>query len=222
MNQIIREFTRPSKDIIAKFADIPSAIISDVLGRYNCMDNRIKPVYPKARVVGPAFTVRTYPSDNLMIHLALKLAEKGDLLVVDAGGYPNAGLWGELMTVAALQKELVGIVIDGGVRDRSEIEELGFPVFCAGINARGGYKSNPGALNCAISCGGIAVNPGDIIVADENGVVAIPQDEAESTLLKAQQKMIAEAELIKKMRQGIELFELLGLDEELKRLNITW
>lgn len=220
MNYIRKSFNRPEKDLIEKFKNIPTPILSDVMGRYRCMDNSIRPVYESARIVGTALTVKTYPSDNLMIHAGVKLAEPGDVLVVDAGGFTNAGLWGELLTLAAQMREIKGLVIDGGIRDCKEIEEMDFPVFSKGINARGGYKNNPGSINCTISCGGISVNPGDIIVGDENGVVVVPLENAYQVYEKAIDKLKAEEVIREKMNEGIELFDILNLKEQLEKLNI--
>lgn len=221
MNNIRTTVERLDENLIAKFSSISTPTLSDVMGRHFCMDSSIKPIYTKAKIVGSAFTVKTYPSDNLMCHIALKMAMPGDVLVIDAGGYTNAGLWGELMSIAAKLKGIAGVVIDGGARDCREIEEMGFPVFARGISARGGYKINPGSINNPVACGGISVGPGDIIVADENGVVAIPKEDANNVYDKALKKIKQEEEIKEKLLEGKELFSLLSLDSVVKQLNIS-
>lgn len=221
MNCIRTNFIRPDKRLIEKFSKISTPTVSDAMGRHFCMDSSIKPIYKNAKVVGPAFTVKTYPSDNLMCHIALKMAMPGDVLVVDAGGYSNAGLWGELMSIAAKIKGLAGIVIDGGVRDCNEIEAMDFPVFAKGINARGGYKTNPGSLNCTIACGGIAVDAGDIIIADENGVVVIPRTSAEEVYERSIKKVEDEKQIKERLFKGEALFDLLDLEKAVTKLNLT-
>lgn len=220
MQTFNRTFERPYKEWNEKFASIATPIIGDVMGRQNIMDFRIRPIWTGARCVGPALTVMTYPSDNLMIHLGVSLAEEGDILVVDAGNYPNAGLWGEILTVNAMERKVGGIVIDGGVRDIKEIEELGFPMYASGINARGGYKSNPGTVNMPVSCGGVAVCPGDLIVADENGVAVIPKDDIEIVYEKCLAKIEAEKGIMEQLRQGKSTLEIMNMEETLVKLGI--
>jgi 4-hydroxy-4-methyl-2-oxoglutarate aldolase len=215
-----RSFERPDKKWYEKFADIATPIIGDVMGRQNIMDNRIRPIWTGARCVGSALTIMTYPSDNLMIHLGVSLAQEGDILVVDAGNYPNAGIWGEILTVNAINRKIGGIVIDGGVRDIKEIEELGFPMFAFGINARGGYKSNPGTVNRPVSCGGVAVSPGDLIVADENGVAVIPKDDIEIVYVKCLEKIESELKIIEQLKLGKDTLEIMNMEESLVKLGI--
>ncbi|WP_252312671.1 RraA family protein [Sinobaca sp. H24] len=220
MQEFSKGFKRPHKSWNEKYSDIPTPVIGDVMGRFNIMDERIKPIWKGDRYVGPALPIMTYPSDNFMIHLGVDLAEEGDFLIVDAGNYQNAGLWGEVLTVNAMEKKIKGIVIDGAVRDVKEIEELKFPVFASGINARGGYKSNPGTVNIPISCGGVAVSPGDLIVADENGIAVVPQNDIEIIYKKCIEKIDAETEIMDQLRHGKNTFEIMGLDNTLERLGI--
>jgi 4-hydroxy-4-methyl-2-oxoglutarate aldolase len=215
-----RSFERPDKHWIEKFAGIATPIIGDVMGRQNIMDHRIKPIWAGARCVGSALTIMSYPSDNLMIHLGVSLAEAGDILVVDAGNYPNAGVWGEILTINAMNRNIGGIVIDGAVRDIKEIEEIGFPMFASGINARGGYKSNPGTVNMPVSCGGVAVCPGDLIVADENGVAVIPKADIEMVYEMCLTKMKAEQKIMEQLKLGKDTLEILNLEESIEKLGI--
>jgi 4-hydroxy-4-methyl-2-oxoglutarate aldolase len=215
-----RTFERPNKEWNEKFANIATPIIGDVMGRQNIMDHRIRPIWTGARCVGTALTIMSYPSDNLMIHLGVSLAEEGDILVVDAGNYPNAGVWGEILTVNAMQRNIGGIIIDGAVRDIKEIEELGFPMFASGINARGGYKSNPGTVNMPVSCGGVAVCPGDLIVADENGVAVIPKADIEMVYEMCLTKMKAEQKIMEQLKLGKDTLEILNLEESIEKLGI--
>jgi 4-hydroxy-4-methyl-2-oxoglutarate aldolase len=215
-----RTFERPNKEWNEKFANIATPIIGDVMGRQNIMDHRIRPIWTGARCVGTALTIMSYPSDNLMIHLGVSLAEEGDILVVDAGNYPNAGVWGEILTVNAMQRNIGGIIIDGAVRDIKEIEELGFPMFASGINARGGYKSNPGTVNMPVSCGGVAVCPGDLIVADENGVAVIPKVDIEMVYEMCLTKMKAEQKIMEQLKLGKDTLEIMNLEESLEKLGI--
>lgn len=216
MEQYNKDFSRPDKEWTEKFKKIPSPIIGDVMGRQNIMDARIQPRWEGAKIVGPAFTVITYPSDNLMIHVAVKYAKPGDVLIIDSGNYQNAGLWGEILTVNAIKREIEGVIIDGGVRDVAEIAELKFPLFSSSINARGGYKVNPGKINISTSCGGISVNSGDLVVADENGIAVIPQKDIERIYGLCIEKLESEKSTMKQLADGENTFDLMGMDKVLK------
>ena len=183
------------------------------------MSYAIKPLSPSMRIVGCAVTVQTYRADNLLLHVALEMAQEGDVLVVDAGAIPDTGLWGGLMTRMALRKGIGGLIIDGGVRDSQELISLGFPVFARAVSPQGGFKASPGSVNVPVSCGGTAVHPGDLIVADADGVVVASAD-APDILVKAQAIQAKEAALIEKMDRGETLFSLLGLGESLNRLGL--
>ena len=220
MKEFNRSFDRPDKSWNHKFSQIPTPVIGDVMGRQNIMDARIRPTWTGGRMVGPALTVMTYPSDNFMMHVGVSLAQEGDVLVIDAGNYQNAGLWGEILTVNAMYRKVEGIVIDGAVRDVKEIEELKFPVFASGINARGGYKSNPGTVNRPVSCGGVAVSAGDLIVADENGVAVIPKQNIEEVYYECLEKIEAENQIMEQLKQGKDTFEIMNMQETATKLGI--
>lgn len=220
MKNFKSSFERPSNIWINKFSDIPTPVIGDVMGRQNIMDARIRPTWVGARFVGPALPIMTYPSDNFMIHVGVSLAQAGDILVVDAGNYQNAGLWGEILTINAMHRKVKGIVIDGAVRDVKEIEEVQFPMFASGINARGGYKSSPGTVNIPVSCGGVAVCPGDLIVGDENGVAVIPRLDIETVYEGCVKKINSEKQTIEQLKQGKDTFEIMNMQGTLDKLGI--
>jgi 4-hydroxy-4-methyl-2-oxoglutarate aldolase len=211
---------RPSKEIIKELSAFGTAMIADSMGRYGAMKPYIRPVVGKTKLAGPAFTVQTYRSDNLMLHVALELAEEGDVLVVDAGEVINAGLWGGLMTTMALKKKLGGVVTDGAIRDSQEIIESGLPVFSKSISPLGGFKESPGSVNIQISCGGVVVNPGDIIIGDDDGVAVIPINKATEVLELCKKTDARETLFRKGMNEGKSLFELLNLKKKLENINI--
>lgn len=220
MYTINRLKARPPKELVKELSEFGVALIADSMGRYGAMKPYIRPVARGMKLAGPAFTVQTYRSDNLMLHAALELAEEGDVLVVDAGEVTNAGLWGGLMTTMALKKKLGGIITDGAIRDSQEIIESGFPVFSKSISPLGGFKEAPGSVNISISCGGVAVNPGDIVIGDDDGVVVIPMDKAAEVLELCKTTAAKEAAIIKGMNEGKTLFELFNLNKKLEILNM--
>lgn len=200
-------------EIVRDFKDIAVANVGDARGRFGCMSHRIKPLASSMRLIGPALTVQTYRADNLALHVALDMAREGDILIVDAGAIPDTGLWGGLMTRMALSKKLGGIVIDGGVRDSQYLIELAFPVFSSAVSPQGGFKASPGSINVPISCGGVSVSPGDLIVGDADGVVVVPASHAEEILHKARTIQIKEAEFEERISKGEKLFDMLKLKE---------
>jgi RraA family protein len=167
------------------------------------------------RVVGPALTVKVPPSDNLMIHKALTLVKPGDVMVIDGGGDHAWALLGFLMVSTAIKLGLAGIVVDGCVRDAAEIRASGFPVFAAGINPNGPMKEGPGEINFPIQCGGQPVHPGDMIVADGDGVVVVPQAHAAGTVDKVKAVIAKEEARLVEIKEGVTTFP--GLDEILKQ-----
>jgi len=218
---IIPNFRRPDYKVVKALGELSVALIADTLGRFGCLNSSIKPLSDNMRLAGQALTVQTYRADNLMLHVALELASLGDILVVDAGGIQNTGMWGDLMTQMALKKGVAGIVIDGGGRDKQQIIESGFPVFAKSVSPLGGFKSSPGSVNVQISCAGVAVNPGDIVVGDADGVVIVPIDIAGKTLVAAREIAEKEKQISERIQQGETLFEILKLDENLEKHGLS-
>jgi 4-hydroxy-4-methyl-2-oxoglutarate aldolase len=207
------DFTRPDAEIIKAFAKIPTATISDAMGRYGAMSSDMKSVFPGARVCGSAFTVSVYANDNLMVHLALKEARPGDILIIDSGGYTQCALWGELMSFSARCRGLGGTVIDGGVRDKDAIAELGYPVFSRTIIPVGTHKSNIGSICKPVSCDGVPIFPGDIIVGDSDGVVVVPLDQASVVLENTRAIIGREHQMRKRIEKGELIFDILELEK---------
>lgn len=178
--RIQTDFHRPPVGLIARLGKIPTSVLSDAMLRTHTMCAAIRPYAGQARMAGPAFTVRVREGDNLLLHLALDLAQPGDVVVVDAGGALENAVLGELMTRWAAHRQLGGLVIDGAVRDAESLAHQPLPVYARGVTPRGPYKDGPGEINLPVSCGGQAVCPGDIIVGDADGVCVIPAAEAEA------------------------------------------
>lgn len=222
MHEVVRTIDRPAEDIVQAFRGIPSAVLSDVTTRYeNTMSSEIKPVWDAPTMAGTALTVKTYPGDNLMIHKALTIAEPGDVLVVDANGYTEAGLFGELLSRSCQSHGLHGTVVDGAVRDVGAIGEIEYPVYARGVSPKGSYKAHPGSINVSISCGGLNVSPGDVVVGDGEGVITVPSDDAEAVLEAAEEKLEAEAALRERVEEGEYIYHAAGHDEAYERLDVT-
>lgn len=189
---VIRHIQRVDAGTVAQAAAYPSSILADVAGRRGALSGRIAPLAPSMRFAGPAITVEVRPGDNLMIHAAMAIAQPGDVLVIDGKGDLNSALMGEIMSQQCVALGIVGVVIDGAVRDCEAIRELGFPMYAAGLNPNGPTKFIPGRLNHPISIGGVSVNPGDLVVGDADGVTVIERDKAAAMLPLAAEKVAAE------------------------------
>jgi len=186
---------RPARSLIEGFSGIPVANIADNMNRMSCLDARIRPVNA-IPLLGPAFTVKARAGDNLLLHKALDLAKAGDIVVVDAQGDLSNAIMGELMVLWAIKRGIGGFVIDGAIRDVGTIRKLGIPVYAAGVTPAGPFKDGPGEINTPISCGGIVIHPGDILVGDEDGVVAIAPADAIELLEKSRSKSLAEQKIM--------------------------
>jgi 4-hydroxy-4-methyl-2-oxoglutarate aldolase len=173
---------------------------------------RLRPAWAGARVAGPALPVQCAPGDNLAVHAAVAAAAPGEVLVVDAAAVPELGYWGEVLTTGAQSRGIAGLVIDGGVRDIDALERLGFPVFSALIALPGATKTSGGAYRVAVTVGGAAVEPGDYVVADRDGVVVVPGAEIDAVVDAGRRRAAKEADMFRALRAGKTTIELLGLD----------
>lgn len=185
--RVVTDFNRPSKTLIEKFQELPVANIADTMNRMFCLDARIRPLNA-AKLLGPALTVKVRAGDNLLLHKAIDLAQPGDILVVDAQGDVSNAIMGELMVLWAQERGIGGFIIDGAIRDLNTLRELNIPIYAAGITPAGPYKEGPGEINMPISCGGVVVYPGDIVVGDEDGVVIVNPIDAAALLERVEQK----------------------------------
>ena len=199
---INNKFERVSADLVRQAARYQPAIFSDINDRRGALHGRIAALAPRMKLAGPAFTVEVRPGDNLMIHAAMSLAKPGDVLVIDGKGDQTAALMGEIMMTACKQLGLAGVVMDGAVRDSLAIDELDFPVFCVGTNPNGPTKQVAGRIGHAISVGGVTVYPGDFIIGDADGIVAIEREKLASLLPLAAHKVEAETKRIAQIKQG--------------------
>ena len=202
---IRRDFARVSADVVKKAAAYQAAILADVAGRRGTMHGRIAAVAPEMKLAGPAFTVEVRAGDNLMIHAAMSIAQPGDILVIDGKGDQTCALMGAIMMNGCKVQKLGGVVIDAAIRDVLELRELGFPVFAVGTNPNGPTKFVPGRINWPVSCGGISVEPGDLVVGDADGIVVIEREKAPSMLDLAARKVADETARIAAIQAGKDL-----------------
>jgi 4-hydroxy-4-methyl-2-oxoglutarate aldolase len=210
-----------TSDQVKRLRALGAATVYEAQGAKGALDGGIKPIDPASLLVGPALTVDTRPADNLMLHYALLKARPGDVLVVDAKGFLEAGPWGDVMTAAAMKAGIAGLVIHGAVRDASAIVQTGFPVFCRGLSIKGTGKHQPGRLNVPVCIGDVLIRPGDVIVGDRDGLVVVARDGVDAVIAKAVAREAKEAEQRLAIERGTSTAELLGLMPVLQRLALN-
>lgn len=185
--RVVQDFPRPGLDILDAFQQCPTTDLASIVGRLFTMSTAIRPLYrPIRRVAGTALTVKVPPGDSLMVHAALDYLKEGDVLVVDAGGDEEYCLGGGLMCAIAQRRGARGFVLDGVYRDADEMRSIDFPAFGRGLFPRPAQKVGPGEINTTVQCGGVIVNPGDIVVADGEGAVVVPAAYAQVVLAASQ------------------------------------
>jgi regulator of RNase E activity RraA len=214
--RILPRSRKVAPDVVARFRALPVANVSDVMSRMTAGGPRLRPMHAGGGLAGPALTVKTRPGDNLMIHKAIALAEPGDVIVVDGGGDLTNALIGELMLAQMVKRGLAGIVLNGAIRDSAAIRGQGFPVFAAGVTHRGPYKDGPGEINLPIALDGMVIEPGDLILGDEDGLLSVPFDAVETVHAAATQKASAEARQMANIEAGTH--DASWVDATLRRL----
>lgn len=213
IKQVSKRPTAAEVEAVAKFSP---ATIHEAQGRRGALSSRIKPVDYRMKLCGPAFTVRCAPRDNIMLQLAINYAEPGDIIVVSAGEYEEAGSFGDVLANACLAKGIGGLVTDSGVRDTLQLRDLGFPVFSLSVCIKGTVKETLTATNEPVVVGGELIHPGDIIVGDADGLVVVRREEALEVAKLSEAREAAEAEYIAAYKAGKSVIEVSNLEAVLK------
>ncbi len=217
----------PSIDpaLVARAAEIGVADLHEglgsVFGRKALMSARMRPLNKGLRIAGQAVTAFNYPGDNLMLHMALRLAEKGQVLVLSNGGGEHGALWGEMAATYAKKKGIAGIIVHGPIRDVDALAELGSPVWSTAISPSHPDKKSAGAVNVPMVCDGVLVRPGDVIVADGDGVIAVPRGALATAVANAEKRAAREQEIRKELAAGKHLFDVMGLKASFDALGIA-
>lgn len=209
-----RRATDLDPQAVRALREIPTPNISDSMGKLSPGGAALRPMHSGARMAGPAFTVRVPPGDNLLVYKAFAAAQPGDVVVVDAGGVLEQAIVGEIMTLWAASRGLAGVVVHGAVRDVAILREADFPVYAAGSTHRGPYKNGPGELNVPVSLDGMVVEPGDLLVGDADGVVAVPAADVRAVAQAAEAIRRREDDLVAGLREG--RFDVSWLDPLLR------
>ena len=189
-------------ELVQRFAALPVANVSDSMYRMTAAGPELRPMHASGGMAGVALTVKARPGDNLMLHKAIDMAVPGDVIVMDAGGDLTNAVMGELMLAYAVKKGVAGFVLNGAIRDADAFVATNLPTFAAGVTHRGPYKDGPGEINVPVSLGGMVVMPGDIVIGDNDGVLAVPQAESEAILARTEAKQDAETRQMKAIAEG--------------------
>ena len=200
--RVLKQQRKVAAEWVERYRSVPVANISDSMNRMTAGGASLKPMHRSGVLVGPALTVKARPGDNLMLHHALDIAQPGDVIVVDAGGDLSNALIGEMMVAYAIKKGVAGIVINGAIRDAASIGAGDFPVFAAGITHRGPYKDGPGEVNVPIALAGMVIEPGDLVIGDEDGLLCVPFDQVAEVYDRAHAKHAAEQQQLEQIALG--------------------
>lgn len=200
--RIIQIENKINEELVEKFRPLATSLLSDNMNRLHAIGHNLRPFHKEGKLVGSAFTVKTRPGDNLMVHKAIDIAKPGDVIIVEAGGDLTNAIIGEIMVTLASKRGIAGFVIDGAIRDSGPISRGTFPVYARGVTNRGPYKDGPGEINVPVSIEGMVVNPGDFIIGDEDGLVVISPKNAEQIINLAQQQQLKEKIVLQSIEDG--------------------
>jgi regulator of RNase E activity RraA len=200
--RIKKTWERIDSALVEAFRPLPVANVSDCMWRMDSGGGNLHPMHRDGKLAGPAFTVRMRPGDNLLLHKAIDMAQPGDVIVCDAGGDVTNSLFGELMLSHAIKRGVAGFVLNGAVRDADALYERNLPVYAAGVTHRGPYKDGPGEIGFAIGLGGMVIQPGDLLLGDADGVLAVPRATAAEILERTRAKLQAEEKQMAAIENG--------------------
>jgi 4-hydroxy-4-methyl-2-oxoglutarate aldolase len=219
---IVRNIERPDAAIVKLLGELGVATVHEAQARSGLLRPYMRPIYPGARVAGPAVTVYCQPGDNLMIHAAVSVVRPGDVLVVTTAAESSDGMFGELLAQSCLAHGVAGLVIDAGVRDTSELTALNFPAWSKAISAQGTAKAGAGSVNVDVVCAGALVRPGDVIIGDQDGVVVVPRADSPEVAKRGEQRRTKEERTRERLRSGELGLDMYGLRAKLAELGVEW
>ena len=216
-------WTRPSisESLLSKLQTLDAATAHEAMGKRGAMVHTIRPIDPSMKCCGRALTVKCHPGDNLMLIKAVSMAKSGDVIVADMGPIIDNGPFGEVLAVECMAKGCAGLCLSCSVRDTEAIVHRGFPVFSSGISVFGTAKASKGTVNHDVVVGGVLVHPGDIVIGDRDGVVVIPLEEEEQTLVACKKRSDSEAVVMKRLQNGESLFDIYNYQSVFNSLGIT-
>jgi 4-hydroxy-4-methyl-2-oxoglutarate aldolase len=219
---VVREIERADPSTIHALGEAGTATVHEAIGRVGFVGPHLRPIQHDVRIAGSAVTVLSHPGDNIMIHAAVEVCHQGDVLVVVNTASSTHGMFGDLLATSLMQRGVRGLVIDAGVRDTTDLRAMGFPVWSQYVSCQGTVKNTPGSVNVPVVLGGVTVQPGDVICADDDGVVVVARQEADRALAQSQQRLAKEADSRGRLAAGELGVDFYGLREKLIGMGVEY
>jgi len=221
-HKIVRRIARPDAGVVKVLGNCGVATVHEAQGRTGLLRPYMRPIYPTAKLAGPAVTISIAPGDNLMIHASIEVCKPGDVLVVAPTSECTDGYFGELLGVSCQAHGIAGLIIDAGVRDTAELTDLKFPVWSKAVSSQGTVKNVPGDVNVPVVCAGALINPGDVVIADADGVVVVPREAAAEVAKASEQRIAKEEKTRERLRKGELGLDFYGLRAKLAELGVEF
>jgi 4-hydroxy-4-methyl-2-oxoglutarate aldolase len=221
-HKIVRRIPRPGAEVVRLLGELGVATVHEAQGRAGLMRPYMRPIYATAKAAGPAVTVLCHPGDNLMIHAAVEVCRPGDILVVAPMSESTDGMFGELLGVSCRAHGIVGLIVDAGVRDTADLTAMQFPIWAKAVSAQGTVKASAGSVNVPLVCAGAMVNPGDVIVADGDGVVVVSRENAGEAARLGVERRSKEEKTRERLSKGELGLDFYGLRAKLSELGVEY
>lgn len=221
-HQVRRSIERTPLPIVDQLAPIGTATVHEAIGRRGYLGSELRPIQADTKVAGNAVTVLSHPGDNGMIHAAVEVCQEGDILVVTTTAPSTHGMFGDLLATSLMTRGVRGLVMNAGVRDTADLRQMGFPVWTRHVSCQGTVKNTPGSVNVPVAIGDVAIHPGDVVCADDDGVVIVARDDAEWALEQSIARLDREAATRARLEAGELGLDFYGLRDKLSHIGVEW